>query len=99
METILDATLQALEFHYSPLGYPEKRALQCFDITNKPELAIELEDNSQQIVDFEDEKTRKKLEHAAKRKIRRDNLGTLMPQALATGFAAPLLSRSPLPTL
>lgn len=71
--------------------------MQFVDITNKPELAIELEDNGQQIIDFEDEKVRKKLEHTAKRKIRRHNLGTPMLQALATGSATPLLSRFALP--
>lgn len=58
LETILDATLQALAFQHSPLDYLEERALRFVDVTNIPELAIELENDSQPITDSEDNKTR-----------------------------------------
>ena len=91
-ETTPDATLQALNFHHSPLGYLEERAARFVDVTDKPKLVIEPEDNGQPITDSKDEKVRKELERTAKKKARRNNLYTLVRQALATGFAALLLS-------
>lgn len=57
------------------------------------ELAIELElvDNSQSVVDSENEKIKKKFEYAVKRKAWRNNLHTPI-QAFAAGFAFSLLS-------
>ena len=78
METILDATLQALDFHHSPLGYLEERLLQFVDVTNKLELAIEPKNNDQLITDSKNEMIRKRLERAAKRKTRCNNLCTLV---------------------
>ena len=77
-KTILDATLQALGFHYSPLGYLEEGTPQFVDVTDKPEFAIEPENDGQPITDSEDEKIRKGLERAAKRKAQRDNLYVLV---------------------
>lgn len=45
LDTISDGTLQALDFHFSPLGYLEKRGPRFIDVTDKSELVIELEDN------------------------------------------------------
>ena len=73
-ETILNAILQALNFHYSFLGYLEKAAPWFIDVIDKSKLAIESKDNGQPITDSEDEKMRKGLKRAAKRKTRRDNL-------------------------
>lgn len=77
-ETISDAILQALSFHYFSLGYLKKRVPQFVDITNKLELAIEPKDDSQPIMDSEDEIARKEWERTAKRKTRHDNLSTPM---------------------
>lgn len=74
LEIILDATLQALGFHYSLLGNFEEKALQIVDVTDKPELVIEPENNGQPITDPKDEKMRKRLECIAKKKVQRDNL-------------------------
>ena len=92
METIPDATLQALDFHHSPLDYFEEGAPRVVDVTDKPELTIELEDNSQPITDSEDEKVRKSLECAAKKKTQRNNFCASVRQAFAAGSATPLLS-------
>ena len=67
-ETIIDATLGALGFHHSPLGYLEKGASRFVDVTDKPKLAIESTNDDQLITDSEDKKARKKLECTAKRK-------------------------------
>ena len=83
LETITHNTLRALGFHHSSLGYLEEGAPRFVDVTDKPELAIEPEDNGQPITDSKDEKARKGFEHAAKRKARRDNLCIPMRQALA----------------
>ena len=74
LETIPDMTLQVLGFDSSPLHYFEERAPRFVDFTNKPELAIEPEDDNQPITDFQDEKAKKRLERAAKKKKRRNNL-------------------------
>ena len=74
LETIPNATLQSLSFHHSLLGYFEEEAPLFIDVTDKQELAIEPEDNNKPIMDSKDEKARKKLECAAKRKAQRDNL-------------------------
>ena len=71
---MLDATLQALGFHHSPLGYLEDGALQFVNVTDKLELTIEPEDDDQPIMDYKDEMTRKWLKRAAKKKPRCDNL-------------------------
>ncbi len=90
LETILDTTLQALGFHYSPLGYLEEGAPRFVDVTDKRELAIkEPESDVQPITDSEDEKARKVSECAAKRKARCDNLCALMKKILAAGSATP----------
>lgn len=68
--------------------------LQFVDVTDKPELAIGPEDDSQPIMDSKDKKTRKWLEHVTKKKARRNNLYAFMWQVLATSSATPLLSRS-----
>lgn len=61
LEIIPDATLRALSLHHFPLGYLEKGVPQFFDITNKPRLTIEPDDNDQPIMNSEDEKARKGL--------------------------------------
>ena len=94
--TIPDTILQAWSFHHFPLGYLEKGALRFIDVTDKPELAIELEDDNQLITDFEDEKARKGLECTVKGKAQRNNLYALVWQAFAATSTAPLTSRSPL---
>lgn len=78
LDPIPNGILQALGFHLSLLSYHEKRALQFLDGTDKPELAFKPDpgDKSQLITDFKDEKLRKKLEHATKKKARCDNLYT-----------------------
>ena len=58
-DTIPDNTLQALNFHLSPLGYLEEGALRFVDVTDNPDLTIEPVDNGQPITDSEDEKMRK----------------------------------------
>lgn len=78
LDTILNNILQTLDFYHFPLDYLEKRVLQFVDVTDKLELAIELKDNSQPITNSKDEKTRKKLEHAAKKKAWCNNLYTFM---------------------
>lgn len=83
-------------FHYFPLDYLEEGAPWFVDVTDKPELVIKPEDNGQLITNSEDKKMRKGLEYTAKRKVRRNNLHILVRQALATSFAAPLLSSSTL---
>ncbi len=89
-ETIPDATLRALGFQYSPLGYLEEGAPQFVNVTDKPELAIEEpEGNVEPIMDPEDEKARNVSERAAKKKVRRDNLRAPVRKALATDSAAP----------
>lgn len=107
-EIIPDITLWALGFYYSPLSYLEERASQFIDVTDKSELTIKLEDNSQPITDFKDEKARKGLENVAKRKTWYDNLYAPLRQAFTTGSVAflsfhlpilTLLSRLPLPVL
>ena len=45
LETILNAISQAFGFHYSLLNYFQERALRFVDITEKPELVIEFENN------------------------------------------------------
>lgn len=86
-------------FHHSPLSYLKDVAPQFVDVTNKPELAIEPEDNNLPITDSKDTKARKGLERTAKRKVRRNNLCTSVQQTLAAGSTTPSSSRSPLPTL
>ena len=92
METIPDATLQALGFHHSPLSYLEEEIPRFVDVIDKSELVIKLEDNGQLITDSENEKVRKRLECVAKRKARRNNLRAFVRQALAIGSVTPLLS-------
>lgn len=45
-KTIPNATLEALGFYYSPLGYLEEEVPRFVKVTNKPELAIEPEDDN-----------------------------------------------------
>lgn len=59
LDIILDNTLQALNFHFSLLGYLEKRALWFVDVTDNPDLMIEPVNNGQPITDSKDEKVRK----------------------------------------
>lgn len=68
MNTIPDGILQAPGFHFFSLGYLKKEVLRLVDITNKPKLAIRPKVNSQPITDLKDEKTKKKLECATKKK-------------------------------
>lgn len=107
-DTIPDSTLQTLGFYLSPLGYLEKRAPQFVDVTNKPELAIGLENNAQPITKSEDNETRKGLEYIAKRKVQRDHLRAPVQAfaACSTAFSsscpespALLLSCPPVPAL
>lgn len=84
-------------FHHSPIGYLEGGAPRFVDVTDELELAIELEDNNQAIIDSQDEKARKRLEHAGKKKVQRNDLCALIRQAFAIGFAALLSSCPPVP--
>lgn len=61
------------------------------DIIDNPKLAIETENNSQPITDFENKKTRKELERAAKRKVRHNDF-CLSMQTSAARFIALLSS-------
>ena len=90
-KTIPDATLQALAFYHSPLKYFEEKAPRFVDVTDKLELAIEPKVDNQPITDFKNEKVRKGLKRAAKRKARRNNLCVLLRQAFITGSVAFLL--------
>ena len=99
LETIPNATLQALGFYYSPLGYLKKGTPRFADITDKPELKIKLENDNQPITKSMNEKARKRLDRAAKRNIRQNNLCASIRQALIAGSVAPFLSRSPMLTL
>ena len=94
LDTISNGTLQPLSFHLSPLDYFEKRALQFIDITNDPDLTIELIVNNQPIMDSEDEKVKKQNKRAPKRKTQLDNLFALVWVPVG-GFAA-LLSFHPI---
>ena len=67
-ETIPNATLKALGFYHSPLVYLEERTPQFVNVTDKPKLAIEPEDNGHPITDSEDEKMRKRLKCIVKKK-------------------------------
>ncbi len=99
LETIPDATLQALGFHYSPLGYLEEGAPRFVGITDKPELAIEEpKGDVGPIMDSKDEKARKVSERTAKRKVQRNNLCAPIRKALAAGSATPSSSHPPMPT-
>lgn len=99
METIPDATLQALGFYHSSLGYLEEGVLWFVDVIEKLELAIEPEDEGYPITDSKDEKARKELERATKRKSQHDNLCALVQQAFIIGFATFSLSGSMLALL
>ena len=92
METIPNATIRALSFHHSLLSCLEEGALQFIDVTDKLELTIEPKNNGQPITDSKDQKVRKRLERAAKRKARHDNFHAPMRQVLTTSSAALLLS-------
>lgn len=74
LETIPNATLQALGFHHSRLGYLGEGTPRVVDVIDKLELAIKPEDDSQPILDLEDKKAKKGLERAAKRKTWHNNL-------------------------
>lgn len=91
LETIPDTILQALSFYHFPLGYFEKKTLWLVDNMVKPELVIKLMDNYESIIDFKDEKVRKRLEHAVKKKIQCNNCCALVWQAFAPCFVAFLL--------
>ena len=58
-DTIPDNTLQALDFHFSPLEYLEEGASWFVDITDNPYLTIEPVDNGQPITDSKDRRVRK----------------------------------------
>lgn len=73
------------------MGYLEEGALRFIDVTNNPDLTIELLSNGQPITDSKDEKVKKPNKHAAKRKVRLNNLYTLV-WAPAAGFATLSLS-------
>ena len=78
------------------MSYLEEGTPWFVDITDKLELAIEPEDDGQPITDSEDEKVRKRLKRATKRKSRRNNLCVLVRQALVAGSVTLLLSVSAL---
>lgn len=86
-------------FTIPPLDIFEEGILWFVDVTDKPELAIEPEDDDQRIRDSEDEKVRKKLERTAKKKERRNNLRAPVRQAFTTGSTALLSSRPSVPAL
>ena len=74
LETILDNILRAHSFNRFSLDYLKKGAPRFVDSTNEPKLVIEPEDNNQPITNSEDEKARKWLNWAAKRKAQCNNL-------------------------
>lgn len=92
LNTIPDVTLQALGFHFSPLGYFEEGALRFVDVTDDLDLTIELVDNGQPITNSKDEKVRKQNKCVAERKARLDNLHAPV-RAPAAGSAACSSSR------
>lgn len=61
-------------FHLFLFGYLKEKVLCFVDVINKLELAIELKDNNQLIIDSEDEKGRKRLECATNGKTQYNNL-------------------------
>lgn len=99
-EIIQDATLRALDFHYSPLCYFEERVPWFVHVTDKSMLAIEeLKCDIEPITELENEKVKKMSEHAAKRKARRNNLYVFVLKALAASFTALLLPCPPMLTV
>lgn len=60
---------------------------------------IESKSNNQLITDSEDEKAKKELKRAAKRKTQHDNLYAFMLLAFNAGFTSPSLSCLHMPTL
>ena len=76
------------------MGYLKEEGPWFVDVIDERELAIQPEDKDQPITDTEDEKARKRLEHAAKKKAWRNNLCIPVRQALSASSAALLLSRS-----
>lgn len=90
LDIIPDNILQALNFHFSSLGYLEEKVFWFVNITNNSDLTIELVDNSQPIINFKNEKVRKQNKCIAKKKAQLDNLFAPI-QASAAGSAAFLL--------
>lgn len=82
MEKIPNTILLALGFHYFSLNYLKEGIPRFINVTDKLELAIEPEDNSQLITDFEGEKVRKRLKHISEKKARQYNFCASMWQAL-----------------
>lgn len=74
MNTLLDNTFQALDFHLSPLGYFKERVPRFVNVNDNRDLMIEPVDNGQVITDSEDEKMRKQNKHTDKKKTQLDNL-------------------------
>lgn len=68
-DIILDGTLQALGFHFFPLGYFKKRLSQFINVTKNLDLTIEQVENGQLITNTEDEKLKKQNERVTKRKM------------------------------
>ena len=97
LDIIPDNTLQALDFHLSPLDYLEKRVSRFVDVTNNSNLTIKPVDNGQPITDSKDKKVKKKNKHAAKKKAQLDNLRPPVRASIA-GSAVLLLSRPRSPT-
>lgn len=67
-DTIRDNTLQALDFHFSPLSHLEEGALQFVNVTDVSDFMIELLDNGQPITDSKNEKVKKQNKLTAKKK-------------------------------
>ena len=75
-----------MSFYYSLLGYFKEEVPRFFNVTNKPKLAIELEDNGYPITDSKNKKARKMLERAAKKKGWHNNLYTPVQKTFAIYF-------------
>lgn len=99
LDIIPDGILLVLGFQLFTLGYSEEGMTRFVDVTDEPKLTIEREsvDNGQPITDSKNEKLKKKLEYAAKRKAKYNNQRALM-QASGADSTIPLTSQYGLST-
>lgn len=59
LDIIWDNSLQALDFHFSLLGYLKEEALLFINVIDNPNLIFKLVDNSQPITDSKYKKVKK----------------------------------------
>lgn len=67
LDTITDATLPTLGFHFFLLDYLEERAPRFIDVTDNPDLIIKPINNDQPILNSKDEKVMKRNKRVAKK--------------------------------